>query len=171
MGWKFQFIRWLRCNDRIWPNVVYFLTKSSSIILILKKILNCRYDHIIGPILLLSAKCCCFFMLGTENIQMVSDQEIMDDDQPDQSHSHVQQPLPGGGGGGGYSTQILVGMCRGKVKNWQGLRNELPGRAWKWGAPERAWAVLSLEMGGSGTSLIRFSVKNGTLQNCQDTSG
>ena len=26
-----------------------------------------------------------------------------------------------GGGGGGYSPQILVGMCRGKVKNWQGL--------------------------------------------------
>ena len=32
----------------------------------------------------------------------------------------------GGGGGGGYSPQILVGMCRGKVKNWQGLQNELP---------------------------------------------
>ena len=36
-----------------------------------------------------------------------------------------------------------------------------PGRAWKWGSPERAWAVLSLKMGGSGTSLIRFSVKMG----------
>ena len=33
---------------------------------------------------------------------------------------------PGGGGGGGYSPQILVGMCRGKVKNGPGLRNELP---------------------------------------------
>ena len=32
----------------------------------------------------------------------------------------------GGGGGGGYSLQILVGMCRGKVKYGQGLRNELP---------------------------------------------
>ena len=32
----------------------------------------------------------------------------------------------GGGGGGGYSPQILVGMCRGKVKNGQGLQNELP---------------------------------------------
>ena len=29
-------------------------------------------------------------------------------------------------GGGGYSSQILVGMCRGKVKNGPGLRNELP---------------------------------------------
>ena len=29
-------------------------------------------------------------------------------------------------GGGGYSPQILVGMCRGKVKTGQGLPNELP---------------------------------------------
>ena len=71
-----------------------------------------------------------------------------------------------GGGGGGYSPQILVGMCRGKVKKWQGLRNELPVErengglrnelepfwAWKWGAPERAWAVLSVKMRGSGTA-------------------
>ena len=63
----------------------------------------------------------------------------------------------GGGGGGGYSPQILVGMCLGKVNKWQGLRNELPVErengglrnelepfwAWKWGAPERAWAVLA----------------------------
>ena len=32
----------------------------------------------------------------------------------------------GGGGGRGYSPQILVGVCRGKVKNGPGLRNELP---------------------------------------------
>ena len=55
------------------------------------------------------------------------------------------------GGGGGYSPHILVGMCRGKVKCWQGLRNELSVErenvglrnelescwAWKCGAPER----------------------------------
>ena len=72
-----------------------------------------------------------------------------------------------GPGGGGYSPQILVGMCRGKVKNGQGLRNELPVErenvglrnelepfwAWKCGAPGRAWAVLSVKMRGSGTSL------------------
>ena len=48
-------------------------------------------------------------------------------------------------------------MCRGKVKNWQGLRNELPVErengglrnelepfwAWKWGVPKRAWSVLA----------------------------
>ena len=73
---------------------------------------------------------------------------------------------PRGGGGGGYSPQILVGMCRGKVKNWQGLRNELlvehenvglrnelePFWAWKCGAPERAWSVLSVKMRISGTA-------------------
>ena len=32
-----------------------------------------------------------------------------------------------GEGGGGYAPQILVGICHGKVKKWQGLRNELPG--------------------------------------------
>ena len=73
-----------------------------------------------------------------------------------------------GGGGRGYSPQILVGMCHGKVKKWQGLRNELPVEsengglrnelepfwAWKWGggAPERAWAVLSVKLRGSGTA-------------------
>ena len=36
-------------------------------------------------------------------------------------------------GGGGYSPQILVGMCRGKVKTWQGLRNELPVERKNWG--------------------------------------
>ena len=52
-------------------------------------------------------------------------------------------------------------MCRGKVKNGQGLRNELePFWAWKCGAPERAWAVLSVKMHGSGTSLIRFEWKS-----------
>ena len=60
-------------------------------------------------------------------------------------------------------------MCRGKVKNGQGLRNELPVErenvglrnelesfwAWKCGAPERAWAVLSVKMRISGTPLTR----------------
>ena len=75
------------------------------------------------------------------------------------------------GGGGGYSPQVLVGMCRGKVKNWQGLRNELPVErengglrnelepfwAWKWGAPERAWSVFSVKMGLSGTARTRLA--------------
>ena len=53
-----------------------------------------------------------------------------------------------------------------------GLRNELePFWAWKCGAPERAWAVLSLKMRGSGTSLIRFERENDSLRNCQDASG
>ena len=86
-------------------------------------------------------------------------------------------PRGGGGGGGGggevYSPRILVGMCRGKVKNGPGLRNELPVErenaglrnelepfwAWKCGAPD------------SGTSLIRFERENASLRNCQDASG
>ena len=48
---------------------------------------------------------------------------------------------PGGGGGWGHSPQILVGMCRGNVKNW-GLRSKLEREnarlrseleLWKWG--------------------------------------
>ena len=39
-----------------------------------------------------------------------------------------KRPSGGGPGGGGYSPRIWVYryMCRGKVKNGQGLRNELP---------------------------------------------
>ena len=76
----------------------------------------------------------------------------------------------GGGGGRGYSPQILVGMCRGKVKNGPGLRNELtverenaglrnelePFWAWKCGAPERAWAVLSVKNAGLRNVLDPF---------------
>ena len=41
-------------------------------------------------------------------------------------------------------------MCRGKVKNWQGLRNELP---------------VEREMWGSGTCLSRFERENAGLRN------
>ena len=70
------------------------------------------------------------------------------------------------GGGGGYSPQILVGtcMCRGKVKYWQGLWNERPVER-ESGAPEQAWAVLSVKMRGSGTSLVRFECENVNLRN------
>ena len=52
-----------------------------------------------------------------------------------------------GGGGGGYSPQILVGMCRGKVKKMARAPERAPGRAWKWGYV-------------SGTSLSRFELEN-----------
>ena len=42
-----------------------------------------------------------------------------------------------------------------------GLRNELePFWAWKWGAPERAWAVLSVKMRGSGTAANPAALPN-----------
>ena len=64
-------------------------------------------------------------------------------------------------------------MCRGKVKNGPkcGLRNEPHDRALKCGAPERAWAVLSVKLRGSGPSLSRFERENAGLRNCQDASG
>ena len=68
-----------------------------------------------------------------------------------------EPPPPGGGGGRGYSPQMIgryMSCSRGKVKNGQGLRNaSRSNRAWKCGASERAWVVLSLKMRGSGTSL------------------
>ena len=81
------------------------------------------------------------------------------------------------GGGGGYPPQILVGMCRGKVENGPGLRNELPVEreiaglrnklepfwAWKCGAPERTWSVLSVKMRVSGTAKTRLA---GALAGC-----
>ena len=87
--------------------------------------------------------------------------------------------------GGGYSPQILVGMCRGKVKNWQGLRNELPVErengglrnefepfwAWKWGALERAWSVLAWKWDSPempGCVWLTRGAENGTLRNYQD---
>ena len=70
-----------------------------------------------------------------------------------------------------YSPQILVGMCRGKVKNWQGLRNEFPGRAWKWGSPGSvlAWKWDSPAL--PGRVWLTRDAENGTLRNCQDASG
>ena len=47
-----------------------------------------------------------------------------------------------------------------------GLRNELePSWAWKCGAPEWAWALLSVKMRISGMSLIHFERENANLRN------
>ena len=52
------------------------------------------------------------------------------------------------------------------MKNGQGLRNELePFWAWNCGVPERAWAVLSLKLRGSGTSLSRFELEIAGFRN------
>ena len=83
--------------------------------------------------------------------------------------------LPGvGGGGGGNSPQMLVGMCRGKVKNGPGLRNELepfwafglsrPWEAmnaglkfkkfWNWWSPERQNPPKNVKWWCSGTDFL-----------------
>ena len=60
-----------------------------------RKVINCRYYLIIGPIPLPSQLLIFFLCWGTENIQMVPNQnmEALEDDQPVQIHSHAQQPL------------------------------------------------------------------------------
>ena len=55
-----------------------------------KKVLNCKYDLLIGQILLPSQVF--FSCWGTENTEMVPNQN-MEGDQPGQSHSQAQQPL------------------------------------------------------------------------------
>ena len=65
--------------------------RYKALILILKKVLNCRYDLISGPILLPSVV---FSFGGTENIQTAPNHEnTMEGGQPVQSHSYAQHQL------------------------------------------------------------------------------
>ena len=64
-----------------------------AVMLILKKVLNCRYDLIIGPILLPSQV---FFHVGKQEIViMVPNQENMEGDLPVQPQTCVQEHCPG----------------------------------------------------------------------------
>ena len=84
----------LACGHTLLPLVFEHLDSCGieALILILEKVLNCRYDLIVGPILL---PCQVFFFSfwGTENRQIVPNRENMEGDQPVKSHSHTQQPL------------------------------------------------------------------------------
>ena len=71
-----------------WIPVVYKLSSWSS-----KKILNCRYDIIFGPIGYFPSQVLFFHVGGTKNSQMVPNQEKMEGDQPFQSHSHMHSSL------------------------------------------------------------------------------
>ena len=74
------------------PSVLQSLDSPGieALIPILEKVLNCRHELIIGPILLPSQV---FFRCwGTDNSQMIPIQENMEGNQPVQSHSHTQQP-------------------------------------------------------------------------------
>ena len=62
-----------------------------------------------------SAKC--FVMLGTENSQMVPNQENIEGDQPVQSHSHAQQPL-----------QLQTCVNAGALSWWNRKFVSFPGR-------------------------------------------
>ena len=50
-------------------------------------------------------------------------------------------------------------------EKWARAPERAPGRAWKCGAPQRAWAVLSLKIRGSGTSLGGIERENANLRN------
>ena len=76
------------------PSVLQRLNSCGieALILILEKSSTaCRYDIIIGPIMLPSQVL--FRVGGTENSQIVPNQDNMEGDQPVQSHSHEQQLL------------------------------------------------------------------------------
>ena len=57
------------------------------------------------------------------------------------------------------------GVLTPNFEKWARAPERAPGQAWKCGAPERAWAVLSLKMRGSRTSLSCFELENAGLQN------
>ena len=81
---------------KLFLSVLQHLDGLEALILILEKVLNCRYDLIIGLILLPSQVLLLlgvFSCWGTENSPMVQNYENMKGDQPVQSHSHAQQPL------------------------------------------------------------------------------
>ena len=69
------------------------------------------------------------------------------------------------GGGGGVLTPNFGRYVPRQSEKLARAPERAPGRAWKCGAPERAWAVLSLKMRGSGTSLSRFERENAELRN------
>ena len=109
-GWAENLIGWLWCNGRIWPNVVGFFNIVSpavhillpsvvqhldscgieSLILILKKVLNCRYDLIIESDT--ASQRSVFSCWLTEN-RCAKIRRIWRVIKPVQSHSHAQQQL------------------------------------------------------------------------------
>ena len=83
---------------KILPSVLQHLDSCGieALILILEKVLNCRYD--LGLIIVLfrsdtASQPSVFSCWGTENSQMVPNQENIEDDHPLQSHSYTQQPM------------------------------------------------------------------------------
>ena len=74
--------------------------------------------------------------------------------------SHIRQFLQNwvghGPGGGGVLTPNFGRYVPQQSEKWARAPERAPGRAWKCGAPERAWAVLSLKMCGLWNELDPF---------------
>ena len=85
----------MRYVHTLLPSVLQGLVSRGieALIRILEKVLNCRHELIIGPILLPSQVCFCPCW-GTENSHVVPNQETMECDQPVQIHSHAQHMQP-----------------------------------------------------------------------------
>ena len=73
------------------------------------------------------------------------------------------------GGGGGTHPKFGRYVPR-QSEKWARAPERAPGRAWNCGAPERAWAVLSLKMRGLRNELGPFQRENASLRNYQDAS-
>ena len=100
MQWLILFQMWLNFQNSILFGLKHFFhwcyvrldsRGLEALILILGKVLNCRYDLFISQILLPSQVFISCW--GIEHRQMVPNQENMEDDQSIQRHSHAQQPL------------------------------------------------------------------------------
>ena len=75
----------------------------------------------------------------------------------------LDSALAPGEGGGVVLTPNFGRYVPRQSEKWARAPERAPGRAWKCGAPEQAWAVLSLKMRGSATS--RFERENAGLRN------
>ena len=73
---------------------------------------------------------------------------------------HDMQLLSPGGGGGVLTPNFGRYVPR-QSEQLARAQERAPGRAWKWGAPERAWAVLSLKWGAPERAWSVFSMKMG----------
>ena len=77
---------------------------------------------------------------------------------------YFKQRMVRGGGGGGKLTPNFGMYVPRQSETWAKAPEQAPGRVWKCGAPERAWAVLSFKMGAPERAWSILSVKMGVFE-------